>query len=530
MFGVNTVYGQTELGSPTTAYADAFEVLGLQHVRFPGGQGDIDPTQPGADGLLPVDGRDWLNITTLQDGALRPELRAFLDWSSGRGAFAAEGPKAMVTLIIPTKHLSVDDYAAFAADIRIFVETVMQEYGAHIEAFEIGNEHWEMGETAYGQKASIAAEAIEDGLQAAGLSPSDQPAILVQMATPGNTGSEFQALEVNDNYLDRITAANQQIINQLSFEARDAIDGVVEHYYFNKPSLTFTGNSSEANFINKDFEVWSDAFAKTLDIHITEWNVKRTATDQHGIAAGSVLLEQFETMIALGVDAAHIWAMDYHSRTALTLDTDKGPVFDAEGRLLNSIPGAVFDLMSDSLIGKTLLATSFSNDTDAVEINAYGSASELVFYISSRSFDSMDVTLDLSGFIRSATSITGVQISIDPASSNGRQWENGEAAKSVEINGAPYSYNEHDVDALLTDLEFSNASNIALTLLPFEIVELTVTVDTPALLLRADQAGAVLGLSASGATGEPKTDSDTGTFGLVEMLGIGRDFDTFDFI
>ncbi|NRB02565.1 MAG: DUF4214 domain-containing protein [Rhodobacteraceae bacterium] len=475
MFGANTVFTQTIAGAPDATYAQVAQNLSLQNLRFGGGQGDIDPNTAQSDGRVPVDGSDWISTIKLVDDALRPELVNFLDWCVAKSQ--ATGTPTKATLIIPTKGVNVEAFDASASEIARFAELVMQQYGDVVEAFEIGSEHWEMGEVAYGAKASIAAKALADGMAAAGVAEPQQPKILVQMATAGNKGSLFQATPGVQDFLARNEAANQTIIDQLSSEARAAIDGVVEHYYYNKSHLEFTGGSNEKNYINKDLAVWDAAFDKELDLHITEWNVKTTATSQQGMVAGSTFLEQFEHMISMGADAAHVWAIDLQSRTALTLDTDQGVRLDDAGRVTNSIQGALFDLMADTLVGKELLNAEFTNAAGNIEINSYGDEEETVFYVSSRSFDVQEISLDLSGFVPDGHSVSAIQIVMDPASSNGRQWEKGAPAESVLIDGSPYYYNEHDVDVNLVDLSFTDPGDIDLVLKPFEVVQITVDLD-----------------------------------------------------
>ncbi|NNE51749.1 MAG: DUF4214 domain-containing protein [Sulfitobacter sp.] len=490
IFGANAVYSQLEGGTPADAYTSAADALGMQDFRFGGGQADANPFLMDSRGDYPADGVNMINTVAMPNGDLQPDLRNFLDWiESGDGTRTA-------TLIIPTKHLSTSDYYGFAWEISSFVTRVMNEYGPVISAFEIGNEHWEMGETAYGTKASIATEAIVRGLAAAGVAEADQPSILVQMASAGYAGSEFPGTPDGPGFRERAEAANSQIIAQLSDVARDAIDGVVEHYYYNKPDRIFSEMSLEKNYINVDLGVWQEELNRELEVHITEWNIRTTAFSQQGMVAGSTLLKQFENMVDLGVDTAHIWALDFHSRTALTLDTDEGARLDAQGRLTNSAHGAVFDLLSENAVGKDLVDVSFANQPDDVEVTAFADTSETVMYISSRSLETESFHLDLSAFLTDDYWISGVKISMDEATSNGRQWERGVAADAIMLQGAPYYYNEHDVDIVYTDLSFSDAADIHFDLKPFEVIEITLqqTVDelTLAEAVSADASNYVL--------------------------------------
>ena len=470
MFGANAVFEHLEDGVPSTAYQEAAAALGIQNIRFGGGQADLDPSKPNANGEVPVDGVSAINILEMPDGMLRPELVNFLEWAQAQ---TATGQPVKATLVVPTKHLDVRDYAATWGVIEHFAETVMTQFGDVIGAFQIGNEYWEMGETAYGQKADIAAQALEMGMAAAGFAAADQADILVQMGTAGNAGSEFPAVAGVENFVERTEAANQQIIDQLTDDARAAIDGVTEHYYYNSDGFDVPETDRDVKNINRDYAVWEAAFDQTLDLHITEWNVKTSAPVQHGMVAASSLINQFANMIEIGVDAASVWAIDYHSRTALTLRSDEGARLDAEGRLTNSPQGAAFDLMADALVGKELVEASFGDGIPGIEVSAFTSSQEMVFYISSRSTEQLALSLDLSDRLPEGV-VTGVKMSMNAETSNGKQWVVGEDALSVEIDGGRYFYNEHDVDVILTDLVFEDMSEIELMLNPFEVVELTV--------------------------------------------------------
>ncbi|MFK7836818.1 MAG: DUF4214 domain-containing protein [Sulfitobacter sp.] len=474
MFGANAVFEQTDEGQPTSTYVEAIDALGVQNIRFGGGQADLDPTKENAAGQAPVEGESAINIVTMQDGALRPELVTFLEWCKSRQD--TDHP-VTATLIIPTKHLSAEEYEGFAVEVEAFAATVMAQYGDVIAAFQIGNEYWEMGETSYGIKASLGAEAIDRGMSAAGYAGDNQPDVLIQMGTAGNEGSEFPVMPGVSDFAARNKAANEQIIAQLSDSAKNVIDGVTEHFYFNKDDYSIPDINAAVKNVDKDFQVWDAAFEQKLDLFITEWNVKTTATSQHGMVAASSLIKQFEYMTEMGVDGAHIWALDYHSRTALTLDTDNGARMDEAGRLTNSAQGAAFDLMEDALVGKELVAASFDNAMPDIEVSTYTSETEIVFYISSRALEQVSLTLDLGTKLPFGNPVEAVKIALDAETSNGQQWARGEAARSVEIDGEAYFYNEHDVDVIFSDMVFEDASAIDLTLNPFEVVELTVSLE-----------------------------------------------------
>ncbi|WP_273281618.1 calcium-binding protein [Pseudooceanicola atlanticus] len=469
-FGGNAVFTvNTEAGEPTGNYTSATDALGIEHVRFPAGQGD-----PVA-GL--VDGEGWLDVTLLvPDGAggtdLRPELRDMLDW--------ARENDAQVTLVVPTRLQSVDDYGDFVENrISPFAEQVMRDYADVVEAFEVGNEYWAtMAETEYGQKADLAVVGLRDGMLAAGLSDAQQADIIVQMATP--TGeSDFIGSRDARGFTARLDAANQAIIDELGAEARAAMDGVVEHYYYNKTELAYTDADNEQNFIDRDFAVWDAAFDKDLDLHITEWNIRTLDYDEVGIRSVSTLQEQFENMLEDGVDRAHVWPVQHNTDSDLVGSPREVPVLDEEGRVTNSVRGAAFDLMRESLPGMELIATEFAGDDGSFEINAYQSGDKTVVYVSSRSFDVLNLDVDLTGLVGPDATGTGIKIGIDqsPESSDGFHWRGDTGhtpSQSVQVDGRAYYYDEHDVRAAFTDHTF-DSPEVSLRLKPFEVMEITLT-------------------------------------------------------
>ena len=114
-----------------------------------------------------------------------------------------------VTLTIPT----TTPLSSFGDDLDTWAEMVMREYGDKISAFEIGNEYWSfMGETEYGQRANIAVQALGRGIDAAGVEEAD---IIVQMASTYNE-SEYASSRSSAGFIDRLTAANNTIIDQFS--------------------------------------------------------------------------------------------------------------------------------------------------------------------------------------------------------------------------------------------------------------------------------------------------------------------------
>lgn len=464
-FGGNLVFSvNTEDGQPFDNFGAAADALDITHLRFPAGQGDS--------GDLEEDGAGFLNILQMErvDGAwaLRHEVTDMLDWARESGA--------KVTLVLPTKNYSVTEYEALDGDIARFAETVMRDHSDVVEAFEIGNEYWSMGETAYGAKADVAAVALARGMEEAGFEPEDQAAILVQMASPF-AGSEYHVSIDDRPYLQRVQDANRTIIGQLGSEAREALDGVVEHYYYDKRVTEFEGTSGEMNFINRDYAVWDDAFDKELDLYVTEWNVRTSDTTETGLRSASVMVEMTSNMNGLGVDAAHVWPVQHNTPTDLAGKQHENVLTDAEGRVLNTINGATFDLMSSSLPGLELLETDLSIEDGSFTFHAWQSEDSTVVYVASRATDSLELELDLSTLVPEYASASAVKIGADVSanSSDGVHYVPGEGfqeADSLLVNGQRYYINENDVRAKLTDIAVTG-TKVPITLDPFEIIEIT---------------------------------------------------------
>ncbi len=506
-FGGNLVFSvNTDDGVPLDNFGTAADALDITHLRFPAGQGDS--------GDLEVDGEGFLDVLQMQrvDGEwqLRQEVADMLDWARENGA--------QVTLVLPTKNYTVAEYEALSGDIAGFAKTVMRDYSDVVEAFEIGNEYWSMGETAYGTKADVAAVALAQGMQDAGFAGDDQAAILVQMASPF-AGSEYHVSVDDRPYLERVQGANRAIIDQLGAGARDAIDGVVEHYYYDKQVTEFEGSSGEMNFINRDYAVWDEEFDKELDLYITEWNVRTSDTTETGLRSASVMVEMTSNMNELGVDAAHVWPVQHNTPTDLAGKQTEDVITDAEGRVLNTINGATFDLMSSSLPGLELLDTQLSIEDGSFTFHAWQSDDSTVIYVASRATETIELELDLSTLVPDYTSASAVKLGADLSSnsSDGVHYVPGEGfqeADSLLVNGQRYYINENDVRAVLTDLAVTGTT-VPITLDPFEVIEITFVTSDVA-VIPPESGGAQIAGSAGPDTLEGGDGDDT-------LEGLGGD-------
>ncbi len=127
-----------------------------------------------------------------------------------------------VTLVLPTKTPST------FGDVYNFANTLQTSFPGLVDAIEVGNEYSigndTQGEAEYGSAADHVIRALDSGFKAAGASGSSQPDILIQMAEIFEKGSDYRG---SGQHL----SANHDIIDQLSNQSKNAIDGVVNHYY-----------------------------------------------------------------------------------------------------------------------------------------------------------------------------------------------------------------------------------------------------------------------------------------------------------
>ena len=171
------------------------DALDLTHLRYPGGHAE-----------------NTIDITRLDNGQLRAEVRAFMDWVV---ANSTPGHMIQVAFVLPTK---VD---IPAAQIEAFVYLLLQEYGDHVSGLEIGNEYSigkrvdgfdrsthpedipdsdfvsSMNETEYGIAANRVINAAQDAIDRLARDHPDQghdPAILLQLGDISGAGSASAAV------------------------------------------------------------------------------------------------------------------------------------------------------------------------------------------------------------------------------------------------------------------------------------------------------------------------------------------------
>ena len=373
-FGVNYLFNRQpfEDGIGGGNFDELALDLGLKHLRYPGGTiaerqfnlGNPENTYQATD-LLTGE-----VITNAAKHELTP-LNDFLAFADASGA--------SVSIVLPTGQYAqavlgrdAASLAAVEAEVSAFVEGVLSgPYGASVELFELGNE-WENAgfstATDYGRVADKMAVWVQRAITASGNGA--EPAIAVQ--------SSARAARLNET---------AEIAAALSPEARAAIDAVIVHNY--RPVPWEQGSTTEGKF--NHVSLLESALGKDLTTVVSEWNVGN-ASDWDGLAQGAGLLEMFNQMARLGMDAAHVWPLFENNTTRLAEDPDS---FYAGGE--------IFRQMKQSLPGMHALDITSTHDTDGdgrtdVLMHAYAEADQdgLVVFLASLSDQNLSLALDLS--------------------------------------------------------------------------------------------------------------------------------------
>lgn len=423
-FGTNALHDiNTDTGgdyAPRDGFVAAVDALDLTHLRYPGGHAE-----------------NTIDITRLDGGQLRAEVRAFMDW-----VVATSTPDNMiqVTIVLPTK-IDVP-----ATQVEAFVYLLLEEYGDYVSGLEIGNEYSigprvegfdrgvhpeeipdsdfvsSMNETEYGIAANRVINAAQDAIdRLATDNPGlgHDPAILIQLGDSNGAGSTYKG---NGSWDE----ANEAILVWLDDRALDAIDGAVGHYYYNQShsdDLAFDGGYQEVRSLDYRIDNFNGHLGREVPLYITEWNVLNSNYEQQGMAAASVLLEMFEFMVQAETADAFIWPLQH--RTANTIGGNRG---DDDVDL--SAGGGAFKLMADTLRPETSaetgrvesyesFETEWTGSDGEVEINYYASQYHDVLYVSLRDLDPGTVSIDLAPFLAEAVSVDVTLMTMDPDSSDG---------------------------------------------------------------------------------------------------------------
>lgn len=414
--------------------------------------------------------------------------------------------------------------------IKQFVKDLLAPTGSQdsilpnaiIDAIELGNEYWGLGEMTsaeYGKLVNVLARAVQEAINELGDTARSDPKILVQMGS--HYAIEFEDDQplspyANLSFTESVRQANEDIMSQITDPlSREAIDALVEHYYYTNSSDGFDFTSTSLRNINNDWALWESNGFGDKELYITEWNNKLNNPSQFGLKGAGVMIEMFESMVRMGVDAANVWPFQHnHTRLVdtLTLDTDGLPRLTPRG--------AAFKLMAESLPGANRIESNLTTQNGYdYELNGYVSDDKYVFFISSRVAEAQSINLDLSSVVTSYTKIEAIQVGFDPATADG-SFREGDRDIRVPM------YQDPDALATFTALDnLGSAENLTLNLGAYEFIQVVFTLSQGFDLVGGNRADTLTGGEGNdslyGNRGSDLIESHLG-FDLLEG-GSGRD-------
>ena len=468
-FGANVVFTKDYLDSGGN-FDKLIQQLDFGPLRFPGGTVTEELLYPGGDLVQRL--FDTTRPSGLSDEG-DPRIvtaPAFLD-------YVKENEHGSI-FVLPTNnyfssetdqdgHRLVDPVGHYEQLARVS-NMLNHEYGeANIDIFAIGNEFWykdeRMSATEYGLMANDLVSGLDRifSLHKDSLDDPDSfeiPSIGVQVS---------QGWEPDQN---------QDILDQISPDARAAIDVVIQHFY---PSVYENIDNSHGQFDRLDDWQNADGFGD-LDYFISEWNISMQDGSDNGMLQASSMLEIMRTMLIRDVDYATVWGTQYmnlsNRLSALERDDD-----DPTGFSYHLTPaGEMFRMMSRSLrdtqvidvdtpeyLRSDLLSDPQDrnpDERDQLVMHAFGSDEKIVVFVSSRTDEAIEVTLDPDEIVPNYTHLWGQRLSVidDPSTMENE----GDPTSS---SSRPY-ITSYTADALVDD------AGINFTVGAYEIMKLEFTI------------------------------------------------------
>ncbi|MBO9465438.1 hypothetical protein J7443_09380 [Tropicibacter sp. R15_0] len=417
-------------------FAQAVDELGIQGIRFLAGQTDT----LFADGML-------------VNGQLPDAVVEAMTW--------ARQNDQSVTFTLPTG----DGY--HPAQMETFVRLLIAQFGDVVHALELGNEYWgSMNEVEYAGIVNAIVADINDALAHPSTGNHD-PQILVQMATA--TGDSTYALvdQNNDGVDDRgwtwgqrTRFANEDIIDNLSNEVLNSIDGVIEHIYYDNTEFLPDGHQAWSDSARLDLDYWRQHVSADLDFYVTEWNVESSNMGLQGEYAATTIIQQFENMIELGMTHAFIWPVQHNVVSALagtSSGSENVQVDPQTGIVTNTVNGAIFDMLAQSTVGTELMDVNATGLSDDLRLTVFEAEDRQVVYIQSRSDTPDLVNLDLSSLVANGIdvdSVSGIQLS---------------------HLGGPSPWTTSADISVLSGSQLGTDGNLSVTLGSYDVIEITFT-------------------------------------------------------
>lgn len=364
-------------------------------------------------------------------------------------------------------HREVDAFGAYRLIDRAD-NMIRGEYGnAPIGMFQIGNEFWYRDERQTPEEYGMIANDISIGLQRI------FNIYRSELGDPDSWVEPKIAVQVSQGWKPE---DNQVILEQLTPSARSAIDVVTQHFY---PTEYHAIANSRGVFNRLDDFQEAEGFGD-LEYYLSEWNVSMHGGEL-GLLQASSMLQVTRTFMERGVDHATLWGTQYRAlqnRLAELYRDDSTPA--GFGYRL-TVPGELYKMMNNSLQGLRVLDIDTDpslrdslnlppEDRDPesrtqMVMHGFGSDERVVLFISSRTDELVDVTIDPQLLIPSWDHLYGQSLSAinDPSTER----DEGDPTASY---ARPY-LQHHTAASLLDDGE------ISFSLGPYEIMRLEFSIE-----------------------------------------------------
>lgn len=365
-------------------------------------------------------------------------------------AFAEENDLD-VAIVIPSVAFD-GDLPGARDEVYAFLDRLFSgEIGAlpdHI-TLELGNEYY--ATSAYGNDPAAYGEVANAMLEGIAAFLADHP----DLADTTQISSAVQfGRSANDDAAIRST---------MSDTALDTLDTLIYHRY----SWTMDGADTFVDHYNTAYQNWvNDGASPETDIFVSEWNIASLsrvealrnyeslsqqlldrdidtstidlsarndaafeqfwqtgelradngamiqtqwglANRDYGLAQASGMLEVFSALLATGADSASLYGIDTGHAARLSFGDHQ------------FVPAAMFQMMSETLPGTTMIETGIENARDGdVNVHAFEGDGQLVIYVSADHFEagqtSLEAVLDLRDFDVDILNVTARHLTSEP--------------------------------------------------------------------------------------------------------------------
>lgn len=399
LFAANTLFSSNYLDAGG-AYDRMLQELGWTGLRFPGGTITEQMFAPGAEFI-----ERFFSIT--RPSGLSDDGAARIVTAPAAFQYATERDLTF-HFTLPTKNYYTETVGEDGLRIpsqfglyQLFERAdniIRGDYGEiEVTSFEIGNEFWYAGLNPIDPREyGHITDHVASGLQAL------FDAYQEERGGPGEWTQPLIAAQSGTSWLP---GANAEIFDELSLDAREAIDAVIQHYY---PDSYTRAGTRLRTFDRMDEWRAQEGIRDDIEDFISEWNMLNNS--EMGLTQTSGMLEMMRTMVLRDVDYAAVWGTQYFSLGTRLAALRNDPTAPGGQDYTLTPAGEIFRMMSENLRGLQVLDIDTplamrqfldlpqdqrpASGAEQLVMHAYGNADTRVIFISSRSDIPIEVSVD----------------------------------------------------------------------------------------------------------------------------------------